>query len=99
MEFLSELGMGRTLARRGAFADAQPHFEAALRAPVRHAELVPSAYLELAKAARETGDEALARVAARAAISADAALPRPTGATESARSLLASVDSAPGTSP
>lgn len=88
-EFLLRLGLARALAAEGDTGAARAQLDSALRAPVRPAELLPFAYLELAKIARQSGDSVAFRRAVGAVASAEAGAGIRTAAGPQALGLLA----------
>lgn len=92
LEFLAELGRGRAELDAGAAGAAAVHLGSAIAAPVREPDLLPTAYLELARAARRTGDRERSIRLLRAAISADLRLEQSTGVAAVAERALATGD-------
>lgn len=88
VEFRLEYGLAQTLVNAGEHAGGAEHAKAAVAAPVRPSELLPWAYVVLARAARAMNDEALVRRAVAPAVTADAGLGASTGAREAALQLL-----------
>jgi len=86
--FLLDLGRGQILNSQRKFAEALPLLESAVKAPSRIAYQLPSAYLELEKAALGVGDRARAEQAAQGAITADALIGNRGGVAAEARRLL-----------
>ena len=64
------------------------HFQRALARPSRRKDLLPSAYLYLAKVAKQLNDEATLKYAVSGAISPEAGLGGDAGAASEALSLL-----------
>jgi tetratricopeptide (TPR) repeat protein len=88
VRFTIEVALGQLFAEQKKFAEAKTYLQNALARAARRGDLLPSAYLSLAKVAKELNDEATLRYAVSGAISAEAALGGGTGAASEARSLL-----------
>lgn len=86
--FTIEVALGQLFAEQKKFPEAKDHFQTALARAARRMDLLPSAYLSLAKVAKQLNDEATLKYAVSGAISAEAALGGDTGAASEARSLL-----------
>lgn len=86
--FSIEVALGQLFAEQKKFAEAKNHLQTALARAARRADILPWAYLSLAKAAKELNDEATLKSAVSGAIAAEAALGGDTGAASEARSLL-----------
>ena len=71
-EFLLRLGLARSLAAGADTGGARAQLDSALAAPLRPAELLPFAYLELARIALRSGDAIALRRAVAAVASAEA---------------------------
>lgn len=89
VRFLAELGLGRTLQRRGDLAGAKTHFAAALAAPVRPPDRVARVYLYLTEIAAQERDTAAAQRYGAAAVEAEAASGQGLGIAAAVRPLLA----------
>ncbi len=88
LRFMLEYGLAQVLNAANKFAEAREHLEAALATPTQRPSVLPWVYLELARVARQLGDEALLRQAVRGAEVADvAAFGRPVASAQ-ARALL-----------
>jgi hypothetical protein len=70
-EFLLRLGLARALVAESDTVSAKAQLDSALAAPMRPAELLPFAYLERARIARQAGDSAALRRAVAAVVSAE----------------------------
>jgi hypothetical protein len=88
-EFQLRLGLARGLLAAGDTARARVQLDSALTAPIRPAELLPLAYLELARIARQSRDTAALRRAVAAVASAEAGAGVRTAAGLQALGLLA----------
>ena len=86
--FTIEVALGQLFAEQKKFAEAKTYLQTALARAARRADILPSAYLSLAKVAKELNDEATLKYAVSGAISAEAALGGDTGVASEARSLL-----------
>jgi len=89
VRFRAEFGLGRALESDGDMQEARRHLEVALAAYVRPADLLPQAYLALARVAGGLQDGEALRTAALQAIASDRELAATTGATFEATKLLA----------
>lgn len=69
--FMLQYGLAQALSAQGKFGVAREHLEAALASPVQRPTILPWVYLELARVARQLGDDALLRQAVRGAEAAD----------------------------
>lgn len=87
-EFMLRYGLARALISQQKWGEARVQLEAAVASPTRQAEVLPRAYLQLARAAKELKDEPALRRAADAAISADAAVGGRTGVAREAGLLV-----------
>jgi hypothetical protein len=94
LRFMLEYGLARVARARKEWKTARAHFEAALAAPVKRAELLPIIYLRLADVARSLRDKELMRRALDAAVAADAATGDRVATTE-ARQMLTEVEGLP----
>lgn len=70
-EFLERFYYGWIIEEAGRTTDALDQYQRALRAPARDETELPQLYLNIARVASKTGDKALARWAATAAIALD----------------------------
>lgn len=87
--FTLEYGWARVLITQKKWSEAKAHIETALKSPVKHVDILPRAYLLLAKAAKELGDESTLRWAVNAAIKSDIPGGKNTDSiSEQARALL-----------
>ena len=87
--FSLEVALGQLFAEQLKFAEARAMLLSALARPSRRADLLPWAYLSLAKVAREMRDEAMLNDAVSGAVSAEAAYGGDLGVAREARALLA----------
>ncbi len=87
-EFMLRYGLARVFIGQKKWSEARAQLEIAVSSPTRQAEVLPRAYLQLARALKQTGDEAALRRAVDAAITADAAVGGRTGVTRQVRALI-----------
>ncbi len=90
LTFLLNYGLAQLHTDRGEFAEAKTRLEAALMSPVRPPEVLPFAYVQLLRGARETHDTVGVERALTAVVAADVAAGGRTGAVEQARALISS---------
>ncbi len=88
VRFLVENALSSIFISQKKWEEAKIHLERAVASPTRRADLLPNAYLKLARVARELGDKDLLRRAADAAISADAAIENRAGVGDAVRRLM-----------
>ena len=86
--FLTEYRLADVLAREKKWEEARPHIEAAIAAPTRRPEILPTVFLRYASIAKELKDEATARRAINDGLSAASVAPEP-AATEARAALNA----------
>ena len=87
-EFMLRYGLARVFISQRKWQEARTHLEIAVSSPTRPAEVLPRAYLQLARALKQLGDETSLKRAVEAAITADAAVGGRTGITNEARALI-----------
>jgi tetratricopeptide (TPR) repeat protein len=87
-EFMLRYGLARIFISQKKWSDARTQLEIAISSPTRPAEVLPRAYLQLARAFKETGDKDALKRAVDAAIAADAAIGGRTGVTLQVRTLI-----------
>lgn len=87
-EFTVRYGLARVLMSQKKWSEARTQLETAVACPTRRAEILPRAYLQLARAAKELKDEVTLKRAVNAAISADSAIGGRTGVTSEAHALI-----------
>jgi hypothetical protein len=81
------VSLGQVFLEQKRFDEAKTHLQMALASPSRRAEVLPRAYLSLAKAAKALNDEGTLKFAVNGAITAEAAIGGG-GVTREARELL-----------
>ena len=86
--FMLEYGLGRTFAARGNQQEARRYYERAVACPTSVPEILPTAWLELARLAKTAGDAQAVRRAVDQVIRADAAAGGSTGTVGPANALL-----------
>jgi tetratricopeptide (TPR) repeat protein len=86
--FALEYGLARVFILKGELGDARSHLEEAVHRPTNVKDLLPQAYLELARIAKKQNDIAALRKAVEGVVAADAAAGGHTGTVGPAQLLL-----------